>query len=115
PTPQGQPDSQSQSASSAHTAPSDNAALSTAGGSSSEAQAGGTSLYPSTYKVIPSAPTFIRHATVLTGTGTRLDGADVLLVEGKIAAVGAGLQPPANARIVEGDGLWVTPGLIDVH
>ena len=71
--------------------------------------------YPSTYKVPPSAPTLIRHATVLTGTGTRLDGTDVLLVEGKIQAVGPNLTAPANSRIVEGDGLWVTPGLIDVH
>jgi len=71
--------------------------------------------YPSTYKVPRSQPTLIRHATVLTGTGTRLDGADVLLVEGKVQAVGNVLQAPANARIVEGDGLWVTPGLIDVH
>jgi imidazolonepropionase-like amidohydrolase len=71
--------------------------------------------YPSTYQVPPSIPTLIKHATVLTGTGTRLDRADVLLVEGKIQAVGAGLQAPSNARIVEGEGLWVTPGLIDVH
>ena len=71
--------------------------------------------YPSTYKVPASAPTLIRHATVLTGSGTRLDAADVLLVDGKIQAVGQGLQAPPNSRIVEGDGLWVTPGLIDIH
>ena len=71
--------------------------------------------YPSTYKVRPTAPTLIRHATVLTGTGTRLDGADVLLVDGKIQAVGPNLTAPANSRIVDGTGLWVTPGLIDVH
>ena len=75
----------------------------------------GQGLYPSTYKVPASSPTLIRHATVLTGTGTRLDGADVLLVDGKIQAVGTNVQAPANARVVEGDGLWVTPGLIDVH
>ena len=70
---------------------------------------------PPPTKRLASAPTLIRHATVLTGTGTRLDGADVLLVDGKIQAVGTNLQAPANARVVEGDGLWVTPGLIDVH
>jgi imidazolonepropionase-like amidohydrolase len=73
------------------------------------------SFYPSTYKVPSSAPTLIRHATVLTGKGTRLDGADVLLVNGKIQAVGPGLQAPPDSRVVEGEGLWVTPGLIDVH
>jgi imidazolonepropionase-like amidohydrolase len=75
----------------------------------------GQAFYPSTYKPPASSPTLIRHATVLTGKGTRLDGADVLLVDGKIQAVGTNLQAPANARLVEGDGLWVTPGLIDVH
>jgi imidazolonepropionase-like amidohydrolase len=72
-------------------------------------------LYPSTYKVPSSPPTLIKHATVLTGAGTRVDGADVLIVDGKIQAVGTGLQAPSNSRIIEGEGLWVTPGLIDVH
>jgi imidazolonepropionase-like amidohydrolase len=76
---------------------------------------GAQAFYPSTYKAPASPPTLIRHATVLTGTGTRLDGADVLLVDGKIQAVGPGLQAPPNSKIVEGAGLWVTPGLIDVH
>ncbi|HUO80640.1 MAG TPA: amidohydrolase [Steroidobacteraceae bacterium] len=71
--------------------------------------------YPSTYAPVASAPVLIRGATVLTGTGTRLDNADVLIVDGKIAAVGANLTAPAGARIVEGRGRWVTPGLIDVH
>jgi imidazolonepropionase-like amidohydrolase len=89
--------------------------LSASGTPAPAASLAGQGLYPSTYKAPASAPTLIRHATVLTGTGTRLDGADVLLVDGKIQAVGTSLQAPANARIVEGDGLWVTPGLIDIH
>ncbi len=71
--------------------------------------------YPSTYRAPPDAPTLVRHATVLTGTGTRLDDADVLIVNGKIEAVGSNLQAPAQSRIIDGKGLWVTPGLIDVH
>jgi imidazolonepropionase-like amidohydrolase len=71
--------------------------------------------YPSTYRAIESAPTLIRNATVLTGTGARLDQADVLIVAGKISAVGSNLTPPANATIVDGTGRWVTPGLIDIH
>jgi imidazolonepropionase-like amidohydrolase len=90
-------------------------AAATNGSSAAGTSVAGQALYPSTYKVPPSAPTLIRRATVLTGTGTRLDGADVLLVDGKIQAVGNNLQAPANTRVVDGDGLWVTPGLIDVH
>src|SRR5690606_8471164 len=54
-------------------------------------------------------------ATVLTGTGTRLDGADVLLQGGRIAAIGTGLTAPADAVRVDGSGKWVTPGLIDAQ
>ena len=71
--------------------------------------------YPSTYQVPASAPTLIEHATVLTGTGERLEDADVLLVDGKIKAVGKGLAAPAGALVIDGHGKWVTPGLIDVH
>src|SRR5882762_7761446 len=61
-------------------------------------------LYPSTYRVPQNAPTLIRNATVLTGTGTRLDDADVLIVDGKIQAVGQNLQVPAGGRVIEGKG-----------
>jgi imidazolonepropionase-like amidohydrolase len=72
-------------------------------------------LYPSTYTVPASAPTLIRNATVLTGTGTRLEHADVLMADGKISAVGGGLTAPANTVVVDGTNRWVTPGVIDVH
>ena len=71
--------------------------------------------YPSTYHPIASGPVLIQHATVLTGTGERLDDADVLLRDGKIVAVGRGLDVPTDATVVDGTGRWVTPGLIDVH
>ena len=71
--------------------------------------------YPSTYRAIASAPVLIRNATVLTGTGQRLDGADVLMRDGRLVAVGTGLEAPADAIRVDGTGKWVTPGIIDVH
>jgi imidazolonepropionase-like amidohydrolase len=71
--------------------------------------------YPSTYRPIASVPVLIHNATVLTGSGERLDGADVLMQDGKIAAVGKDLQAPAGAQVVDGTGKWVTPGIIDVH
>ncbi|HKU15936.1 MAG TPA: amidohydrolase [Steroidobacteraceae bacterium] len=71
--------------------------------------------YPSTYKAADSTATLIRGATVLTGTGTRLDNADVLIANGKIEAVGPNLNAPAGARVIDASGRWVTPGLIDVH
>jgi len=71
--------------------------------------------YPSTYQPIAAPPTLLRNATVLTGTGERLEGADVLMAQGRIVAVGRGLEAPAGAQVVDGSGKWVTPGLIDVH
>ncbi|HZX80258.1 MAG TPA: amidohydrolase, partial [Lysobacter sp.] len=71
--------------------------------------------YPSTYAAISSGPVLLRGATVLTGTGDRLEGADVLMQDGRIVSVGAGLQAPADAAIVDASGKWVTPGIIDVH
>ncbi len=73
------------------------------------------SLYPSTYRPPESVPTLIKHATVLTGTGTRLEDADVLLVDGKISAVGFNLPTPLNAAVIAERGQWVTPGIIDIH
>ncbi|MET0580544.1 MAG: amidohydrolase [Pseudoxanthomonas sp.] len=71
--------------------------------------------YPSTYRSVASGPVLIQHATVLTGTGERLDDADVLLADGKVVAVGRALAAPADATLVDGTGRWVTPGIIDVH
>src|SRR5690554_773092 len=71
--------------------------------------------YPSTYQAVAAAPMLIQGATVLTGDGGRLEGADVLMEGGRISAVGQGLQAPEGAVLVDGAGKWVTPGLIDVH
>ncbi|MFK3873115.1 amidohydrolase [Pseudoalteromonas rhizosphaerae] len=70
--------------------------------------------YPSTYKVLKSPTTLITNATVLTGTGERLEEADVFLVDGKVQQVGKDLTAQADLTI-DAQGKWVTPGLIDVH
>ena len=71
--------------------------------------------FPSTYQVPVNAPVLILGATVLTGTGERLEGTDVLIANGRIQAVGKGLTAPADARVVDAHGKWVTPGIIDIH
>ena len=70
--------------------------------------------FASTYSPVASAPVLITDATVLTGDGQRLENADVLMRDGKVAAVGTDLDP-AGATVVDGRGKWVTPGIIDVH
>ncbi|MBR9988244.1 MAG: amidohydrolase, partial [Gemmatimonadetes bacterium] len=71
--------------------------------------------YPSTYQPFPSAPTLIRGATVFTGAGTAIPNGQVLIVDGRIAAVGATVDVPAGARVIDAAGRFVTPGLIDTH
>jgi len=41
--------------------------------------------------------------------------ADVLIQDGKIAAVGSNLPAPANSRIVQAEGKLVLPGFVDLH
>lgn len=70
--------------------------------------------YPSTYQPVSTSSTLITNATVLTGTGERLDETDVLLVDGKVQQVGKDLTATADITI-DAQGKWVTPGIIDVH
>ena len=64
----------------------------------------------------PAPPeTLIRNATVITITHGTLQNTDVLLRNGKIAAIGKNLQASANARIIDGTGKFVMPGIIDCH
>jgi imidazolonepropionase-like amidohydrolase len=71
--------------------------------------------YASTYQAPPAPATLIRDATVLTGSGARLEHADVLIENGHIKAVGPKLPAPAGALVIDAPGRWVTPGIIDIH
>lgn len=70
---------------------------------------------PSTYQPLPRVDTLITHATVLDGAGVRFDDADVLMQDGKVVAVGHGLNPGAGVKVIDAKGRWVTPGIIDPH
>lgn len=70
--------------------------------------------FPSTYKALPATKVLVRGATILTGTGERLENTDILLDNGKIAALGKQLSAE-GAQVVAAEGRWVTPGLIDLH
>ena len=62
------------------------------------------------------AAVLVRNATVWTaGPQGILRGADVLIRGGKIAAVGKGLAPPANATVIDATGKHVAPGIVDEH
>ena len=71
--------------------------------------------FPSTYKPLPGGPTALTGATIFTGTGEKIDNGTVLMSDGKIEAVGAGVAAPAGYTVVDARGKWITPGVIDVH
>src|ERR1044072_9299763 len=57
--------------------------------------------------------TLIRNATVLTITHGTLQNTDVLFRNGKIAAIGKNFNASTNARVIDGTGKYVMPGIID--
>ncbi len=57
----------------------------------------------------------IRGGRVIDPSRTTDGEADVLIEEGKITAVGRGVEAPAGATIIEAKGKVVAPGLIDLH
>lgn len=57
----------------------------------------------------------IKGGTVVTGTGATIPNGVVVIRDGLIAAVGADVAIPADARIVEAAGMMVYPGLIDAY
>ena len=59
--------------------------------------------------------TLIKNATVLTITKGTIENADVLIRAGKIAGVGKNLHASASARVIDGTGKYVMPGIIDCH
>jgi imidazolonepropionase-like amidohydrolase len=71
--------------------------------------------FPSTYKPFQSKPTVIQHATILTAAGPTIRDGAVLLRDGRIVAVGATVDVPADAVVIDGTGKYVTPGIIDIH
>ena len=71
--------------------------------------------FQSRYRTPPAPPTLIVNVVLLDGAGARFDGVDILVENGRIAAVGQKLAQPRGAILVHGLSRWVTPGLIDVH
>ncbi len=71
--------------------------------------------FPSTYKAFPSQVTVIQNATILTGSGERIEGGSIVMRAGIIAEIGVGLPVPDAATTIDASGKWVTPGIIDTH
>jgi imidazolonepropionase-like amidohydrolase len=62
-----------------------------------------------------SGDTLIRNATVMTASHGTLSATDILIHNGKIAAIGQNLKAPEGARVIDATGKFVSPGIIDPH
>src|SRR5438105_3258050 len=57
----------------------------------------------------------IRGATIVTVSGATIPKGTVVIRKGLIEAVGADVPIPADAKVIEGNGLTVYPGLFDSY
>src|ERR1700722_11158204 len=69
------------------------------------------------FAAIAQAPTdlVIKNATVMTASHGTIQNGAVWVHNGKIAGVGATVNAPAGATVIDATGKYVTPGIIDPH
>ena len=72
--------------------------------------------FDSTYIAKPSATSLLKNANIYDGEGNEFLGYDLLIKNGKIEAIGSDLDTRTeNAIEYDLSGMWVTPGIIDLH
>lgn len=57
----------------------------------------------------------IEHATLYPATSAIIQDGSIVIVDGKITDIGAGISTPSGAKIIDGRGKHVLPGFIDTH
>ena len=63
----------------------------------------------------PPHDVLIKNATVMTVTHGNIQNGSIYVKDGKIAAVGATVNAPADATIIDAGGKYLTPGIVDAH
>ena len=74
-----------------------------------------TIAFESTYEPDNSGDILIENARILTGTGNEILRGSILISSNKIKAIGKDLNKPVSTEIIDANGKWVTPGIIDIH
>ena len=74
-----------------------------------------TKAFESTYEPSDSGDVFIEDARILTGTGKEILKGSILISSNKVKAIGESLSKPPGAKVIDANGKWVTPGIIDIH
>jgi imidazolonepropionase-like amidohydrolase len=65
----------------------------------------------------PDAPSviLIQNATIFTVSHGTIEHGSILIKDGKIAEVGQTINAPKDAKVIDGAGQFVIPGIIDCH
>ena len=63
----------------------------------------------------PTWDTLIQNALVFDGSGAAPQSLDIAVKGGRIAARGSALPAAEAARVIDGQGKWLMPGLLDIH
>ena len=74
-----------------------------------------TKAFESTYEPNDSGDVFIENARILTGTGKEILKGSILISSNEIKAIGESLSKPPGVKVIDANGKWVTPGIIDIH
>src|SRR5690606_15655770 len=67
------------------------------------------------WAALSQGATLIENATILTVTNGTIENGSILIEDGKIAQIGRALAAPADAELIDAEGRFVTPGIIDCH
>src|SRR6201986_3172862 len=57
----------------------------------------------------------IQNATILTVSHGTIEHGSILMKDGKIAEVGDSVKAPKDAQVIDANGQFVMPGIIDCH
>lgn len=57
----------------------------------------------------------LKGGTILTVTQGIIENGDILIKDGKIAAIGKGLTAPDGVPVIDVKGKYLTPGIVDAH
>lgn len=72
-------------------------------------------LYLSNYGQTNQGNILIKGGTVITITQGVLQETDVLIQDGKISKIGKNISAPSDTKVVNAEGQYVMPGIIDAH
>jgi imidazolonepropionase-like amidohydrolase len=57
----------------------------------------------------------LKNGTIITISGKTIEGGDILIKKGKIAKVAKNIKVKSEYQVINLDGKWVVPGIIDSH